>query len=229
MCTAIAFKGSDLIYGFNLDVNPKVWNYSIIKNKKIFTVGITVGKTKYYTHGVTKEGRFSDVPYMNGEVFPVSKGIRRERIDLLTDRYLRGKYSFNDIMDIVKTKALTSPPAATLHSLIGDHDGSMIIVEPGYGYKKVEDNYAVITNFPVFAGLTDFSNPFFGKDRYDFAVSVLESAGNDYSAPEAMQLLCNVKQEGKWGTKVSFVWSRNENSVYWCTDGNFENIQIHRF
>ena len=94
MCTAIAKKGHDLLYGFNLDIDPDVWDFSLYKSDKVFTVGIKVGSTVYYTHGVNRDGHFGNVPYMNGAEFTPPRGARRERIDLMTDRYIRGNYSF---------------------------------------------------------------------------------------------------------------------------------------
>ena len=229
MCTAIAKKGNDLIYGFNLDIDPAVWNFGLYKTKKIFSVGITVGSTTYLTHGVTSDGRFSNVPYMNGEHFKAPKGSKRERIDLMTDRYLRGKYSFEDIEKIISEKTPVSVPAATMHSLIGNRNGDFLIVEPGYGSRKVEEDYAVLSNFPVFANLTDFSNPFYGKDRYDTAEAVLKNSGPDFSAGDALSLLEQVRQAGKWGTKISFVYSLNENMVYYCLNGDFQHVQTHSF
>lgn len=229
MCTAIGFRGKDLLYGFNLDVDPAVWNFALYKTKNIFTVGITVGKTVYYTHGVNRDGHFGNVPYMNGEVFPVPRGARRERIDLLVDRYIRGKYSFEDVCSAIENRSLVSVPAATLHSLIGNSRGDMLIAEPGYGCRKVTENYAVITNFPVLTILPDYTNPFYGKDRYDHALSVLQSAGEDFSVSDALTLLNETKQEGQWGTRVSFVYSANDNAVHYCLNGDFSDLRVHRF
>lgn len=229
MCTAIAKKGSDLIYGFNLDVDPAVWNYGVYKTGRYFTVGITVGKTVYFTHGVNRNGHFGNVPYMNGERFEIPRGARRERIDLMNDRYIRGKYSFEDVEEIVRTKTPVNVPAATLHSLIGNEKGEFLIVEPGYGSRRIEEDYAVLANFPVLGELQDFSNPFYGKDRYDRAGEILRNSGEDFSVKDAMDLLAAVRQEGKWGTRVSFAYSRNENAVYYCLNGDFSNIRVHRF
>jgi hypothetical protein len=77
--------------------------------------------------------------------------------------------------------------------------------------------------------LSDYSNPFYGKDRYDKALSVLQKSNEDFNVADALDLLKQVKQEGQWGTKISFVYSRNENAVYYCLDGNFDDIRIHRF
>lgn len=229
MCTAIAKKGNDLIYGFNLDIDPEAWHFDLVKKPGLFSVGITVGKTTYYTHGVNRDGHFGNVPYMNGERFEVPHGAKRERIDLMTDRYLRGKYDYADILTILRTKTLVNIPAATMHSLIGNAEGDMLIVEPGYGYKKIEEDYAVITNFPVLTELSDYDDPFYGKDRYDKAVSVLKNSGADFSVTDALALLDDVKVGGKWGTRISFVYSRKENAVYYCLNGDFSAISIHRF
>lgn len=229
MCTALAYKGRNLLYGFNLDIDPECWHYDVYKTKNYFTVGITVGHTVYFTHGVNRNGAFGNLPYMNGDPFTPPKGVRQERIDLMVDRYIRGRYTYEDIAEILRTKTLVPVPAATMHSLIGSGAGKMLIAEPGLGFRSIEENHAVLTNFPLLAGLTDFSNPFYGKDRFDRAEEELSAAGEEYSAEDMMRLLQAVKQEGKWGTKVSFVYSRNENAVRYCLNGDFSQIMFHRF
>lgn len=229
MCTAIAKVGSDLIYGFNLDIDPAVWNFGLYMTKNWFSVGITVGKTRYLTHGVNKNGCFGNVPYMNGKPFAPPKGARRERIDLMTDRYIRGKYSFGDIGRILESKTPVCVPAVTLHSLVGSPEGELLIIEPGIGYRRVEENYAVLTNFPLLDPPEDLAWPYYGKERYDRALSVLKGSGDDFSVRDALSLLNDVKQDGKWATRVSFVYSRNENAVYYFQNGDFSRIGVHRF
>ena len=116
-----------------------------------------------------------------------------------------------------------------MHSLIGDKSGRLLIVEPGYGHRVVTENYAVITNFPVLTELEDYSNPFYGKDRYDRAVKVLSSAGDAFSAADALKLLSEVSQSGQWGTRVSFVYSANENKLYYFLNGDSSKIETHCF
>lgn len=229
MCTAIAYKGNDLLYGFNLDIDPDVWRYSIHKTKSFFAVGITVDKTTYYVHGVNKNGHFGNVPYMNGETFPISHGTRGERIDLMNDRYIRGRYSFGDIEEILRTKEVCSIPAATMHSLIGNDSGDFLIIEPGYGNEKVEEHFAVLTNFPTLAEISDYSNPFYGKERYDKAYSVLSKADAAFSVGDALRLLYDTKQDGQWATRISFVYSQCRNAVYFFLDGDISRIETHLF
>ena len=229
MCTAIAYRGNDLLYGFNLDLDPAVWQYSVRKTKSLFAVGITVGKTTYLVHGVRKNGQFGNVPYMNAAVPPAPKGARRERIDLMNDRYIRGIYSFADVEDILRSRAVCCIPAAAMHSLVGSPDGDFLIVEPGYGIREVGEHFAVLTNFPVLTELPDYSDPFYGKDRYDHVRSALAGAGPDFSAEDALQLLYEARQEGQWGTRVTFVWSRNRNAVFWYPDGDPSRLEEHPF
>lgn len=228
MCTAITFKGDDLIYGFNLDIDPAVWNYSLHKTKELFAVGITVSKTTYYVHGVNRGGCFGNVPYMNADSIPAPKGKRRERIDLMNDRYIRGKYTFDDMIQILRTKALCSIPEAAMHSLIGSGNGEFIIAEPGYGYQKIDGRYAVLTNFPVLIPIKDYSNPFYGKERYDKTAAALEKAGAGFSAEDALRALLEVRQQGQWATRVTFVYSKNQNAVYYCEEDP-KTIRVHRF
>ena len=229
MCTALAFKGDDLLYGFNLDIDPAVWQFSLHRTRSIFAIGITVGKTTYYVHGVNKNGQFGNVPYMNGEDFPAPQGARRERIDLMSDRYIRGKYAFRDIEEILRTKTVVNIPAATMHSLIGSGDGEFLIVEPGYGWKKADGPFALLTNFPVLTELSDTDNPFYGKDRYDRALAALSKAGPDLSPEDMLRILYDTRQEGPWATRVSFVYSRRENAVRYFLNGDISRVETHRF
>ena len=228
MCTAIAFKGTDVIYGFNMDLDPAVWDYTVIKNKNYFSVGMRVGGTTYLTHGVNRNGCFGNLPYMNGEPCAVPKGAKRQRIDLLVDRYIRGSLGFEKLEALIAERTVVNVPSLSMHSLIGGPNGEMLIVEPGYGREKPQTRYAVLSNFPVLTALDDYANPFYGKDRYDRATAALAER-TDLTADEALGILASVRQSGQWGTRVSFVWSKNENRVYYALDGDFSNIRVHTF
>ena len=226
MCTAFIHRGEDVVFGYSLDIDPAAWNYKLIKRKDLFTVAITVGSTTYYTHGVNAAGHFGNLPYMNGEDRGgVHPGRGRYRIDLLVDRYIRGRLSYEDALKIVESRAMLSGPGASFHALLGDGEGHMLLVEPSYGYREPEGDYACAANFPLLACLEDYSNPFYGKDRYDTAERILAEAGADFGIEDGLRLLERVKQEGQWGTRLSFVYSRNENAVYYCENGNFDAVE----
>ena len=46
---------------------------------------------------------------------------------------------------------------------------------------------------------------------------------------EAFQILKSVKQEGIWATRVSFVYSVNENRVYYVENNDFEYVTKYQF
>ncbi len=229
MCTTFIKKGKDLIYGYNLDIDEKQYNFSLYKTDKLFSVGIKIGSTLYYTHGITSDGVFGNLPYMNGEEFIPPKNSSRARIDLLVNRLLRGKYSFSDVEKILNEKVIVSPPKASMHSLLCSKDGKVIIVEPKYGNKEVSGDYVCLTNFPVLTKLENYDNVFYGKDRYDTVNDVLSKFSADFTAKDGLNLLNLVKQTGRWGTKISFVYSKNDNAVYYTLNGDFDNVYIHYF
>lgn len=229
MCTGFVKKGKDILFGFNLDIDPAVWNFDVYKNADYFTIGIKVGGTLYFTHGVNKEGNFGNVPYMNDYEHGKYKVIKnKERIDLLTDRFIRNKYSYGDVLNIVKTKTIVNVPRNSMHSLLATKDGNVLLVEPEYGYKEIADSFAVITNFPLLCKVEKYE-PFFGKERYDTAERILSSADEDFSAIDGLNLLKAVKQDGQWATRVSFVYSANENCVYYVQNCDFDHPQKHFF
>lgn len=202
-----------------------MWNYSLIKRKTVFTVGIRVGSTTYFTHGVNGSGEFGNLPYMNGTPERRRRGgANVYRIDLLTDRLLRGRLSFDEARELVKTRELVNIPGASMHSLLGDSRGNMLLAEPGLGYRELGGRYACVTNFPVLEPPERYASPFYGRDRYDRVCEVLEAADEDFAAADGMRLLSEVSQGGTWATRISFVYSCGENAAYYCTDGRFDDV-----
>lgn len=230
MCTAIAYKGNDLIYGFNLDIDPKVWNYDVYMTKKYFSVGITVGSTTYLTHGITADGIFANIPYMNGprEFYPV--GTKKHRIDLVVNKILRGKMNISEVKEILCAdgQSIASPKNLSFHSLFGDSKGDFLLVEPGIGYRDIKESYGVVTNFPVLRE-GDYSDVYYGSDRYEKAKAGLETASSCFNAENALDLLHSVSQEGEWATRVTFAYSQNENTVYYYLNNDRENVKVHKF
>ena len=85
-----------------------------------------------------------------------------------------------------------------------------------------------ITQMP--SGIVDIPTIAFHSLITDRAgrIMILEP-GNGFSVEDGLNILECVKQTGEWATKVSFVYSRNENTVYYCQDGQFDKIKLHKF
>lgn len=228
MCTGFVKKTEDdIIYGYNLDIDPEVWNYGLYKTRNCFSVCITVGSTRYLTHGVNRFGSFACLPYMNGPgtVKPFSG--KKERIDLLADRFIRNKYTCENVCAILDERRIVNAKNADLHALIADRNGNILLIEPGLGFKRIEDNSAVIANFPLLA-IPEDDSPFYGTDRYS-AVAEALSQSVCFGVKDTVELLKAVSQNGKWGTRLSFVYSLKENTVYYVQNNEFGKLEKHCF
>lgn len=230
MCTAFVHKGDDLIVGFDFDLDPAMFTYGVYKRKDKFFIGITVGSTTYRTHGVNRNGNAGNLPYMNGSTdWPRRRGEAYRRLDVLNDRYIAGKSTYAELLQDVRTKTVVNLPGMSMHSQFTDADGHILIVEPGVGYREVDAPYSIVTNYPVLDVPADLSSPFYGADRYQTGLSRLQGATDAFSVDDGLRLLEAVKQGGQWATRVSFLYSQNDNAVYYTLDGDFSRVFEHRF
>ena len=60
-------------------------------------------------------------------------------------------------------------------------------------------------------------------------MDILRNSTDDFSVQDGLHLLREVKQEGNWATRVSFVYSANENAVYYALERNFDQANRHQF
>jgi hypothetical protein len=123
-------------------------------------------------------------------------------------------------------------PDPGFHSLSADASGKIFILEPGNGYAVIREKYAAMTNFSLLelpADLNGEKERYYGKDRYDTALSMLRQGGEDFSPEDGLKILEKTKQTGFWGTRVSFVYSCSQKTVYYCREGNFAKVETHRF
>lgn len=116
-----------------------------------------------------------------------------------------------------------------MQAMLSDSHGRVLIIEPGIGYKEEQKPYSLITNYSLMKpeSTKDFIVP--GDDRYERALKGLEKYSPDFSISDAFHLLYDVRQEGVWATRVSFVYSAKEQTVYYTENNNFEWIQTFAF
>ena len=191
-------------------------------------------------HGVNRRGCFAG-QLNNMRFAKVAFEIGRDCVPLyhLVDGFIRGKYALPEVERLAREKKVVNLPAGVvgipdmgMHSLMSDGEGRILVVEPGNGTAVISEKYAVMTNFAVLELPGDFTPEnfgYYGKDRYDAALSILRASGDDFSARDGLALLDAVKQTGRWGTRVSFVYSGNENAVYYALEHDFEDVRVHRF
>ena len=55
-------------------------------------------------------------------------------------------------------------------------------------------------------------------------MDILKSSERNFGYNDMLKLLKELKQDGRWGTRISFVYSKNENAVFYCLNGDFDNV-----
>ena len=68
-----------------------------------------------------------------------------------------------------------------------------------------------------------------GDDRYERAEALLRGQGEKFSVADAFSILREVRQEGMWATRVSFVYSWLEKKVYYVVNNEFGNVMEYCF
>lgn len=228
MCTAFIHRGDDYLAGFNFDVDPAVWQYKLIMNPQLFYIGIRMGRTLYKTHGVNCSGQFGVLPYRNGPVeTKLHRGGRYQRLDLLDGRWIAGDIDYVNLESILEQKEIVDAPGCSMHALFSDAPGHIMLVEPGSGHISFEKQ-AVVGNFPLIERPSELSGPFYGAERYETACRMLETE-NTFRIEDGLALLQAAAQTGQWATRISFLYSGNENCVFYCLNGDFSIVKRHDF
>lgn len=236
MCTGFVRKGKDMIVGFNMDINIGAYEYEIVANKQAFYVEVKndiIGNLK--AQGVNHLGNFANqLNNLNFTKAPFKIGDDVVPLYDIVNDYIAGSISYNDIFRMVNEKEIVNMPTqginvpcVAMHSIISDRKGNIMIIEPGNGYSVIKEKYAALSNFTFLespAELIPENYGYYGKDRYDKAMAILRESNDDFSVREGLALLNAVKQEGTWATRVSFVYSYNENAVYYVIENDFDHV-----
>lgn len=231
MCTRFVYNGNDLITGFNFDIDLSVWNHKVITEKDRFSIGILRPDGRYHSyHGINQNGNVGTLLYVHGN----DKGEYKYGSDYmtiadLTEQFIQAELSFNDVMEILHTKKITYAPDATMQAMLSDISGRVLIIEPGIGYREEKKQYSLITNYSVLA--PEITQEFIvaGDDRYEQALQFLEQCNDNFSISDGFSLLKKVHQEGLWATRVSFVYSANDQAVYYTENNQFNQIKKYEF
>ena len=226
MCTRFVYRGSDIITGFNFDIDLSVWTHKVMKEKERFYIGILRPDGTYHSyHGVNQNGNVGTLLYVHGNSAGAYQDCRNcITIADLTEQFIKNQISFDEVLQIVQSKNIVYAPDATMQAMLSDVHGRTLIIEPGIGYREEQGKYSLITNYSLIKpeSTREFIIP--GDDRYERAVQLLDNCKNSFSISDAFTLLHTVRQEGTWATRVSFVYSVNERTVYYTENNHFEHI-----
>lgn len=227
MCTRFVYRGNTMLTGFNFDIALSVWKHKVIEEKERFYIGILRPDGHYHSyHGVNRNGNAGTLLYVHGN----PAGAFRENkacvtIADLTEQFITAQISFDEALRIVKEKKIVYAPDAAMQAMLSDVQGRTLIIEPGIGYREEQSRYSLLTNYSVIKpeSTKDFIVP--GDDRYERALRLLDSCKQELSLAQAFTLLYNVRQEGAWATRVSFVYSAKEQAVYYAENNCFDRIR----
>ena len=236
MCIRFVVNNDDYITGFNFDIDLTVWTHRVILEKDRFFIGILRPDGVYHSyHGVNRNGNTATLLY----VHPAGKakwasGKEQNpagtiQISDLTEQFIRGNLTFDEVSGLLEKKEVIYAPDASMQALLSDASGRVMILEPGSGYRIERRRYSLLSNYSILdpASTKPFLVP--GDDRYERAERRLENDTERFSVKDALSLLYDVRQEGVWATRVSFVYSGNAGTVTWVENNRFDRRREYRF
>ena len=252
MCTGFTKRGKDIITGFNFDMNIGEMDYCPVVEKDRVFLGMRLPQEVLammpqairpkngirLIQGVSAGGHVAgQLMNLNFSKVPESFMPGMLTNDLLTDMFVTDKYTCGQLTELLANRQVYNIPgdngtSVALHSLFIDPDGNTVFVEPGNGYAVICEKYFTVTNFSILEQPLDLNDDqfgFYGVDRYRKSLSTLRNSTDDFSVVDGLKLLNEVKQTGEWGTRFSFVYSKNEDTVYYCTEGDFDHVKVHHF
>lgn len=231
MCTRFVYNGVDMITGFNFDIDLNVWNHDIFKENERFYIGIKQPDGVYHSyHGVNKNGNVGTLLYVHGNLEAnYLDNPQCLNIADLTEQFIKAKITFDEVINIVKAEKIAYAPDATMQAMLSDNNGRVLIIEPGIGFRLEESKFSLITNYSIIK--PESTKPYVipGDDRYERGQKLLDTFENSFNVVDGFSVLQSLRQEGIWATRVSFVYSKNKQAVYYVLNNDFWNVSEHKF
>lgn len=228
MCTSIVSNRNKTIIGWNLDIIDMEYKV-VAENDKVY-IAIN-DKTEGWLplFGANSRGDFVAMPTcwpFDERSNPTSNNVNN--IIMLDIDLLLMKKTLTQIKEIAEKEAIYSVPGVTFQSQLSDKNGNVLQIVPGQGYKYIEKpTYSIMTNFSPFKGNTE-THPWMGWDRYNIAKEMIDKAKENFDTNECFEILKATSQT-ICPTVVSMVFDVSENTIYWCENRNWNNIQKYVF
>ena len=150
MCTRFVYNGNNTIVGFNFEIDLSVWDHKVFLKQDEFYIGIKYNGTYHSYHGVNANGNVGTLLYIHEcEAGKYRRSPSCYRIDYLSERFVKGRISFDDAVKIVSEKEIVNVPDCSMHVMLSDRNGRVLIAEPGIGYKVEKERVSLLTNYSV--------------------------------------------------------------------------------
>ena len=250
MCIRFVYRGDDIITGFNFDIDPAVWDHQIVTAPDRFYLGILrPDGLRHGYHGVHQNGNTGTLLYVHGnpsgryQPSRISESYQEARqafalssrakpvvtISDLTGQFIQAQISWEEALSIVQTKKIVYAPDATMQAVLSDRYGRTLLIEPGIGSRVDTGTYSLMANASLLS--PESTRPWLlpGDNRYEKAAQLLAKQGRRFSVSDAFAILRAVRQEGLWATRVSFVFSAKQRTVFYAENSHFDSIQTYQF
>ena len=147
----------------------------------------------------------------------------------LTEQFIQAQISWEEALSIVQTKKIVYAPDATMQAVLSDRYGRTLLIEPGIGSRVDTGTYSLMANASLLS--PESTRPWLlpGDNRYEKAAQLLAKQGRRFSVSDAFAILRAVRQEGLWATRVSFVFSAKQRTVFYAENSHFDSIQTYQF
>ncbi|MGN1165145.1 MAG: hypothetical protein ACI4S2_01790 [Lachnospiraceae bacterium] len=224
MCTSIVYNGKKTIVGWNLDILDM--EHKVVADDKAVYIAINDEKEGWLPlFGANARGDFVAMPtcwpYDQRSDPKNAEDLNIIKLDI--DLLLRKK-TFEKIKEIAEKEPVFSVPGVTFQAQLSDRSGNVLQIIPGQGFRYMErPKYSVLTNFSPFKGDRE-KHPWMGLDRYEKAVSMLESADENLCVSDCFEIL-KMTAQTVCPTVVSMVFDVTEREIYWCENREWDEIQ----
>ena len=174
---------------------------------------------------VRKDTATPDIARSVSDMFEQAGGT----ISDLTEQFIQAQISWEEALSIVQTKKIVYAPDATMQAVLSDRYGRTLLIEPGIGSRVDTGTYSLMANASLLS--PESTRPWLlpGDNRYEKAAQLLAKQGRRFSVSDAFAILRAVRQEGLWATRVSFVFSAKQRTVFYAENSHFDSIQTYQF
>lgn len=227
MCTSVVVNKNKTIVGWNLDILD--YEYRVrVTNGGVYIEINDASEGWLPLFGANRSGGFVGMP----TCWPFDDRSEPKRDDLdiihLNIDYLLQKSKLIDIKNSLESQPVYSVPGVAFMSALSDKDGNVLHIVPGQGhlyYSRPE--YKILTNFSPFKQNNE-PHPWMGWDRYQTAENMLKQAEDDYDVSDCFDILKACSQT-ICPTVLSMVFDVTLNTVHWCENRDWDEIQTHKF
>lgn len=231
MCTSFLYRGNDTLIAMNYDNHGR--NLKLAPHRSdLFLVTLhSFGKDRPL-FGIRSDGQMANqqvVDPCDGGKF--SLGFHKLNTSAFIGKVLTQPEKFADIDAYLAKNTVVNPPKSSLHVFLASAKKTSYIIEPGRGIATypATDRFTVMSNCPILDHQRTGVWKGFGVDRQLKAEECLQAATPDFGVQDAFAVLEKVHQvDPMWTTEFSFVYSYNQNTVYYCYDHQYDKIETYQ-